>query len=338
MIWLDQTKSNRAGHHSGLVRVATRLREELGEDATAVGGMDWAKDARAGDWFLTAEVFSAEERPGWDKLVDQRSCRLAAIFHDAIPMKWPQITWPQSVRRHPSYLKMLARFDLVWAVSETSRSELVDYWRWLGLTEFPPVEVLGLGADFAPGVTRGQSPNPSGRDLLCVGIIEPRKNQGLVREACEQLWNDGLEFNLHFVGRVNPHFGRPILQDIKRSQRKHPGLHYHGSIDDRALGRLYGQARATVFPTLAEGCGLPVLESLGRGVPCVCSDLPALRENATGGGVVTVGGNDPGAWAEELRRIITDDGHHGNLTKAAHERSLPTWGRTAATIRARLSA
>jgi glycosyltransferase involved in cell wall biosynthesis len=63
----------------------------------------------------------------------------------------------------------------------------------------------------------------------------------------------------------------------------------HGVADDvRLLGwisaagleGLYAAAAAFVFPTLAEGFGLPVLEAMARGVPVTCSDIPVLREVA----------------------------------------------------------
>jgi glycosyltransferase involved in cell wall biosynthesis len=294
--------------------------------------VDWAGGAKADDWFLTAEVFAPEERPGWAGLLGARPCRLAAIFHDAIPLQWPHFTWPQSVQRHPAYLKMLAQFDRVWAVSEASRRDLLGYWQWLGIAPAPRVEVIALGADF-DGMPRGRAVTVTPRRaLLCVGILEPRKNQALLLDVCERLWAEGLDFDLHLAGRVNPHFGGPIRQRIKRLRRTQPKLHHHAEPDDRALGGLYDQARAAVFPTRAEGCGLPVIEALWRGLPCVCSDLPVLRENAAGGGCLTPRPDDRDAWAEALRHILTDDEAWARLQAEAVSRPLPTWGEAAERI------
>jgi len=345
MIYHDVTKAGASGHRSGLMRVSTRLGEELHREVTAVrwdqGGWSVASagmrvEPAAGDWLLTGELFAGEERPGFTAWLAGRGCRMAAIFHDAIPLKLPQITWPQSVARHPGYMKMLAGFDHVWAVSEASRQDLLGYWRWLGLARTPPVATLALGADFD-----GQPRRPAGRRtdpvLLCVGILEPRKNQGLLLDICEGLWGEGLEFELHLVGRVNPHFGGPLRDRIRRLQRTRRGLRHHAKADDATLGRLYAQARASVFPTRAEGCGLPLLESLWQGVPCVCSDLPVLRENADGGGCVPVGLDDLAAWREALRRIMTDEVWAAELATSAATRPLPTWAETAAAVRAGLA-
>ena len=338
MIFLDVTKTGPSGHRSGLTRVSGRLREELGEAATTGRWPEiGAAVRRADDWFLTAEIFSPEERPGFAEFLDRRPGRRAAIFHDAIPLKHPHITWPQSVARMPGYLKMLARFDRVWAVSEASRRELVDFWRWQGVEKTPAVEVLALGADFnsAPRVT--SRPAARGRGLLCVGIVEPRKNQGFLLDVAETLWGEGLAFELHVVGRVNPHFGAPLVARMKALRRRFAGMQFHEATSDATVARLYATTRATVFPTIAEGCGLPLLESLWMGVPCVGSDLSVLRENAARGGCVLVAPNDPAAWLAALRRVLTDDAEHARLAQEAATRALPTWAATAQALRAALA-
>src|SRR5437016_3466757 len=140
MIFFDATKTGAAGHRSGLTRVSRRLREELGDRATEVRWPALPPAMGPGDWFLTTELFSEEERPGISAWLEKPVVRRAAVFHDAIPLKFPHITWPQSVARHPGYMKLLARFDRIWAVSAASRRELVDFWRWQGVEKIPPVE------------------------------------------------------------------------------------------------------------------------------------------------------------------------------------------------------
>jgi glycosyltransferase involved in cell wall biosynthesis len=344
MIYFDVTKAGRSGHRSGLQRVSTRLRAALGAAVTEVVWEEGLRDFRKrdriafspGDWLLTSEVFAEEERPGLGELIRSGQIRTAAIFHDAIPLKFPHITWPQSVARHPGYLKLLAAVDRVWAVSEASRAELTGFWQWQGLERTPPVSVLALGADFngAARVT-SRAVSPVSR-LLCVGILEPRKNQSLLLDVCEELWGEGVRFELQLVGRVNPHFGRPITVRIESLRKRFAHLRHDETADDDALVQLYASARASVFPTLAEGCGLPLLESLWQGVPCVCSDLPVLRENAAGGGCLEVAVNNHAAWKDALRRLLTDDALHAKLAGEAGSRVLPTWDAAAETLRAGL--
>lgn len=351
MLYFDVTKSGKSAHRSGLTRVSSRLLAELGSAAYPVSWHDSAwRDARsrpvalaASDWLLTPELFSAEERPGFSAFLAAKPCRLAAIFHDAIPLKHPHITWPQSVARHPAYLKMLAGFDRILAVSEASRRELAGFWRWQGLESPPPIDLLPLGADataqprIASSNPEPKTQNPEPPVLLCLGILEPRKNQSFLLDVCADLWRGGLDFALHLVGRVNPHFGPPIVSKIKALQREHPAyLHFHDAAPDTTVARLYATARATVFPTIAEGCGLPLLESLWMGVPCVHSDLPVLRENADAGGCLPVALNDRAAWSAALRRVISDATLHARLVTEARTRPLPTWAAAAQSITASL--
>lgn len=339
MIFFDVTKTAAIRHRSGLARLSARLRESLGDAAVACAWSEAEKQATSRDWFITTELFSEAERPGFGNFLRSKRCRTAAIFADAIPLKHPHITWPQSVARHPGYMKMLAAFDRVWAISHASRDELMGYWEWLGLASRPPVEVLPLGADFDgwPRILHREPPEKNAvPGFLCVGIVEPRKNQAFILEVCEDLWGEGLRFNLNIVGRVNPHFGAPIVARIKELRRKHSGLIYHEAASDAVLAQLYGSVRATLCPTITEGCGLPLLESLWRGVPCVCSDLPVLRENADGGGCVPVRLNDRAAWRVALAKLLTDEAEYARLSREAVIRGLPTWAEAGQLLRTAL--
>ena len=333
MIFFDVTKTGGAGHRSGLTRVSQRLRDALGSQAREV---KWHKTRRtfdadgagpaASDWLLTTELFSEEERPGLTRFLESRSCRTAAVFHDAIPLKHPHITWPQSVARQSGYMKLLSRFDRVWAVSQASRDELLAFWRWQDVEQPPPVDVLPLGADFdgRGRVTSRTMTRPP--RLLTVGILEPRKNQSFLLATCSELWSEHLAFELHIVGRVNPHFGPPIVAQIKALRKKFPSyVHFHEAASDATVARISALARAMLFPTIAEGCGLPLLEALWMGIPCVCSDLPVLRENADAGGCLPVAVNDRTAWKSALTRIVTDHALHEKLSTEAMTRPLPTW-------------
>ena len=169
--------------------------------------------------------------------------------------------------------------------------------------------------------------------MLSVGILEPRKNQWLLLEVCEALWREGLKFDLQIVGRVNPHFGPPIVQRIRSLKKHYAGLHYHEAAGDETLQKLFAGATATVFPTIAEGCGLPLLESLWHGTPCVCSDLPVLRENADGGGCVAAAVNNRDAWIAALKRVLTDSDYRRRLEHEAATRTLPTWKQSAEALK-----
>jgi len=338
MIFLDTTNAAGWRHASGLNRVSRKLAHGLGGAAVPLSWAEFRTRPGAEDWILTPELFSEAERPGLAAFLAHRRPRLAAIYHDSIPLKFPAITWPASVARHPAYLKLLAQFDRVWAVSEASRAELLQFWRWQGLQQFPPVAVLNLGAD---GLALERAIAPASASaiparVVSIGILEPRKNQMLLLEAFESLRREGLEFELHLVGRVNPRFGGPVANRIREMAARIPGLFHHREMNDDDLGRLVRTARCTAFPSVAEGCGLPVLESLWLGVPCICSDIAPVKENALAGGCEVVPGNCLGPWVDALRRLLTDDHRQAELVRQAISRPLPTWGQAAETLQREL--
>lgn len=338
VIYFDVTKSGSARHQSGLMRVSARLRDELGDAAVPVAWDDGFHEIgsrvrlafRPQDWLFTTELFSEPERPGFWAFLREHPCRLGAMFADAIPLQHPSITWPQSVARHPEYMKMLGSFDRVWAISNASCRALTSFWDWQGGEVRARVETVLLGSDFDRRPRATTAPEmPAAGLILCVGIVEPRKNQTLLIDACQQLWAEGLDFELHVVGRVNPHFGKPIAERIEALRRAEPRVHAHEGLSDAILSQLYSRTTAAAFPTIAEGCGLPVLESLWRGRPCVCSDLPVLREIAEPGGCLMPAPNDRAAWAGALRTVLTDRATWNKLAGEAVVRRLPTWTDTA---------
>jgi glycosyltransferase involved in cell wall biosynthesis len=146
-----------------------------------------------------------------------------------------------------------------------------------------------------------------------------------------------MEMELHLVGRLNPHFGMPIAHQVAAMSSDWEKLHYHSKMDVAQLAALVRSARATAFASIAEGYGLPLLESLWLGVPCLCSDIAPLVENAAGGGCSVIAGNSLSNWTDGLRRILEDDGFHERLAEEAASRELPTWAGTARILRGALS-
>ena len=306
---------------------------ELGAKITPVVWGKWdPAEAQSHHWYLTTEVFDVDKRPGFDAFLQNPSCRLAALFPDAIPLQHPRITWPHSVARHPHYMQALSRFDHVFAISAAVKNDLAGFWKWQGNRTDAKISVLPLGADFdgsARSPSRDSVPKPR---LLCVGIVEPRKNQSFLLDVAESLWAEGQSFELDIVGRVNPHFGAPIAERMRNIAQSNPRLRFHEAASDQKFSELLERARVVVFPTIAEGCGLPVLESLWRGLPCVCSDLPVLCENTAEGGCVSLPINDHSAWREGLKKVLVDDAYWKQLAQTAATRSLPTWQESAESV------
>lgn len=248
-----------------------------------------------------------------------------AVFHDAIPLKLPELTPARTVARFPAYLQELLAFDGIAAVSDDSRDSLVDYWRWLGVARTPPVRTVALGIDRPAPTERSETPGSSVPVVLSVGSIEGRKNHLALLEACERLWRTGLKFELQLIGLAHPQTGRAALARIRELQAGGRLLRYDGPASDAALEAAYAGCAFTVYPSVMEGFGLPVIESVAREKPCICSAHGAVGESARDGGCVAlerVGADD---LAPAIRSLLADPAGLAALQAAARARPFRSW-------------
>ncbi|MCG8526680.1 MAG: glycosyltransferase [Opitutales bacterium] len=344
-IFWDTTKTGNARVQSGLNRVSRKLQEACSDLGTEIIPVVWESKKKTfvsaseksilrlekRDIFLTSELFSENERIGVDEWIEDCPAKTAAIFHDAIPLKYPEFTWPKSVARHPFYMKLLIRFDIVIANSESSANELKDYWNWLGIENQPPVSPIPLGADFQGEKRPAQEYECSTPlKILMVGIIEPRKNYDTALDAFELLDEQKILAELCIVGRTNPHFGKPIEKRIKAMIKRRLPLRYFPKASDELLRQLYSETHLTLFPSKAEGNGIPIMESLWFGKPAIANGIPPHLEHAKrGGGVKIIDQIDAAKLADCIESFSSNPSDLEELAKTAAKHPVPSWKQSA---------
>jgi len=275
---------------------------------------------------IVPELFSPSIASALPELFRQVTGPRIALFHDAIALKFPELTPSGTVARFPAYLRELARFDGIAAISEDSRQCLLDYWSWLGLRNTPPVSTIPLGVDLPPAVVPSTPPQQATPPmLLCVGSIEGRKNHSALLRAAETLWSEGLSFSLHLIGLANRQTGSEALSLIQTLQEQGRALVYKGPVDDETLATAFRDCLFTIYPSLIEGFGLPVLESIARGRPCICSGKGALGESTLGGGCFALPSVEEREIAQAIRLLLTNQTELARLTKEASQRHIRTW-------------
>jgi glycosyltransferase involved in cell wall biosynthesis len=273
---------------------------------------------------IVPELFSAASAAACPALFATVHGPKVALFHDAIALKLPELAPMKTVARFPGYLQELLAFDGIAAVSADSRDTLLDYWRWLGISSHPPVISLPLGLATFHALSE-MPPATQTPVILSVGSIEGRKNHLALLEAAATLWARGRNFALHLVGLAHPETGRTTLARIQALQAAGRPLHYNGAVDDAALARAYAACTFTVYPSLMEGFGLPVLESIAHGRPCICSAHGALGESSHGGGCIALGTVDVPALTNAMDRLLADPAEITRLAVAARTRPLRSW-------------
>ncbi len=248
-----------------------------------------------------------------------------AFFFDAIPLTHPEFTPPKTVARFPGFMQELLQFDGVAAISQTSADFLTGYWRWLGVPRPPAVTVVPLGVDLP---ARGDT-SPAGlgalSQVLCVSTIEGRKNHLALLGAAETLWAEGLNFELRLVGLPRPETAAAALREIDRLRAAGRPLRFEGVLDEPALAAAWRTCTFSVYPSMIEGFGLPVIESLAHGKPCLCAGTGATGELVPGGGVLGVQPADAASFAAAMRRLLTEPGELARLSAEARQRLVPTW-------------
>lgn len=284
-----------------------------------------APSIAAANGLLVPEIYSPKVASSLPQLFRQVRGPKVALFHDAIALKYPELSAPGTVARFPAYLRELAAFDGIAAVSEDSRQSLLEYWDWLGLNGTPPVETIPLGIDLPKAPRSATSATMVPTAILCVGSIEGRKNHVSLLRAAERLWSEGRHFSLQLIGLAQRETGAEALRLIDEFQAKGRPLVYRGPATDEELEAAYRSCSFTVYPSLIEGFGLPVLESLSRGKPCICSAKGALGESARGGGCLALDSVDEASLAQAMKRLLTDEAELSRLRTEAASRLFRTW-------------
>jgi glycosyltransferase involved in cell wall biosynthesis len=162
--------------------------------------------------------------------------------------------------------------------------------------------------------------------ILSVGTLEPRKNLVRLVRAYRRLAARGAPHRLVLAGAIGWQ-PQPLLREVAEGA---PGeVVLVGEVLPAELDALYRAADAFVYPSLYEGFGLPVVEAMSRGLPCVVSSSSSLPEVA-GEAALPVDPMSEAGLADALERITTDTELADRLRAAAKVRAARfTWEETA---------
>ena len=142
--------------------------------------------------------------------------------------------------------------------------------------------------------------------VLAIGSHEPRKNHLRLLVAAELRWRAGDDFTLVMVGGNSwdaAKFERMVIR-LRAAGRRIVTL---SNASDEIVWSLYHLARFSVFCSLNEGFGLPVVESLSAGTPVLTSNFGSMRELGEGYGARLVNPHDINDMADAIGTLLGDD-------------------------------
>ena len=253
----------------------------------------------------------------------------AAILYDLIPVLHQGLCGANVSAGFPAYLEALVTMNAVWSISRHTLDDFKRYVAQAGLTLPPAYEAIQLPGQFGDLSRRNGG---SGRRkqqeirILCVSTLEPRKNHLRLVEAFQKLRENRPDLSLRLVLVGNQYASSPeIVQNIQAASQRDPAIQWVGIIDDERLADEYCSATFTVYPSLIEGFGLPILESLWMGRPCLTHNQGVMHELAEDGGCVATDMTDVDTIERELERLATDETLISELTQSASKREISNW-------------
>ena len=162
--------------------------------------------------------------------------------------------------------------------------------------------------------------------LLYNGALEPRKNLVRLVRAYRRLVAGGAPHALVLAGALGYRPG-PLMAELEEAGPGHVVL--TGHVPDDALDALFRGASAFVYPSLSEGFGLPVLDAMVRGIPCVVSATSSLPEVAGDAALFVDPASTTGLF-DALSRVVSDADLATRLAEAGRRRAAGySWRSTA---------
>jgi glycosyltransferase involved in cell wall biosynthesis len=223
-------------------------------------------------------------------------------YHDVIPLKYPEWSHPKIVEVHKRRLKLVEQeVDLVIAVSETTKKDLLE------ISDIPSEKIVVI----YEGVDKRFKPLPEkdiedfkdkyklpDKFMLAIGGIGERRNMKRVKEVSKG-------YNLIITGETIPW------------------------INDDELPYLYNAAAILLYPSLYEGFGLPILESMASGTPVITSNIGSMEE-VSGGCALLVNPKDIEDISEKIDNLMNDQKLYESLkNKGINHSGKFTWEKCA---------
>jgi glycosyltransferase involved in cell wall biosynthesis len=246
--------------------------------------------------------------PGWTTEANRIGC-FDGVFRSSVAADWV-VAISEYSRAH--YLRLFPHFpsDRVRVVYPCSRFDDST------AQGSPPAAVKGFGA---------------GEFWLSVGTIEPRKNQRLLVQAyARYLGAGGAPMPLVLAG------GKGWLMEDFQGYLAELGISDRviltGYVSDNELIWLYRNCYASLYPSVFEGFGLPVLEGMQFGAPTLSSNTTSMPEVA-GDAAILLTPHDPLAWTEAMLDLASGPDKRRQLSLAARTRAKQfDWERSAASM------
>ena len=281
------------------------------------------------NWLVVPEVTHINHHPAAVTLdvimaAKRLGLKTAFVFYDATPLRRQELASMASM--HEKYMQQLLLADLLVPISEWVASDLVAFFKYHELateSTIPNIITLPLTGESQLSPKATAASQSTRRLILSVGSISPHKNQLLLVQAFEAFTLRHPEggWELALVGNIH----HDLVAELATFTIRTPSIKVFNAASDDELDRLLHECAFTVFPSVMEGFGLPILESLWYGKPCICADFGAMAEVATGGGCLMVDVRSSDTILSAIERLVFEPETLLQLQAEALARPLSGW-------------
>ena len=253
--------------------------------------------------------------------------KVVIFLHDTIPLDLPEFEMAKPIIEFANMFERARVYsDLLIANSEVTRLDVDRHMSKAG--PVPPIVVahLGIEGDLFQIVDNQPTLVPSPY-FVSVGTISPRKNNNVLLDLWEEMAESQSPESLPhlvFAGRRGWKC-EDFFERLDSSPLLGVCVHEFNRLDDAAIGNLVAGAAGLLFPSCAEGFGLPPAEAAAAGVPVICNELPVMRE-ILGEYPIYASVTDSYSWIKTIWELA----EAGRVAEGPNDRSrtrfeAPTW-------------
>ena len=238
-------------------------------------------------------------------------------IHDLIFFRFPEFYKPvdRSIYRRKVIYACRAASKII-AISQQTRNDLIEFLK----VPAEKIEVLYQGISpvyFELNQTGklAQKYNLPENFILSVGTLEKRKNQLLILKAVNSA---RINVPLVFVGNKTSYFHE--IENYRSTQKIRNNIIYLSNIPEEDLAGLYSLASLSIYLSVFEGFGLPVIESMASSCPVITSNVSCLPETAGGAALLCSPGNADNLGAG-IKKILENKMFRKELIEKGKERA-----------------
>lgn len=271
-----------------------------------------------------ADIYHTPHRPFPAAVQQHPRLKKFITLHDFIPLKNPEYFPGTAKPFMDAVLACLTPDNFAFCVSEVTRDDTLNF------SKIRPenVFVTPLAADaeiFHPetdlqklAVVRHRLRIPDGPYLLALSAQDRHKNFPHLIRCFGALVESGelTDTNLVIAG-ANPDRNPEVIEALAKYPRAKSRVILAGFVPDEDLAGVYSGATAFLFPSLAEGFGIPPLEAMQCGTPVIASNTTSMPEVVGEAGIL-LPPTEENSWCQAMLRICREE----KLREALRQKSL----------------